>query len=80
MARSSSPTSPKPNPARIVQARAESGYTQQELAVLARCTLSAIGKYERGQRVPAARILRGIALATRRDVSWFFGDDQEQAA
>lgn len=73
-------STPKPTPLRLVRARVEAGLTQEELANKAACSVFSIGKYERGERSPRGPILRRIADVTGREVVWFFGTDDTEAA
>jgi len=58
--------------ARLAQARAEVGLTQEELAHATKISLASIGKYERGERSPRGPRLRRIAQVTGKPISWFF--------
>ena len=48
---------------RLLEARKKKGISQQELAKLAKVHFTNVGKYERGESVPAADILNRIAKA-----------------
>ena len=48
---------------RLQEARKKKGISQQELARLAKVHFTNVGKYERGESVPAADILNRIAKA-----------------
>lgn len=48
---------------RLLEARKNKGISQQELAKLAKVHFTNVGKYERGEAVPAADILNRIAKA-----------------
>lgn len=66
------PSTPSADPARIVRARVEAGFTQDELAERAECSAAAVGKYERGERRLRGPILRRISDATGKPLSYFF--------
>jgi transcriptional regulator with XRE-family HTH domain len=70
---------PKARTDRIVLARVQAGLTQEELATKAGCSVFSIGKIERGSRSPSGPLLRRIARATGKPISWFFGDDDGEA-
>jgi len=59
---------------RLVQARAEAGLTQEELAHATKISIASIGKYERGERSPRGPRLRRIAAVTGKPIPWFFED------
>lgn len=63
---------PRPSIQRLVRARVEAGFTQEELARAADVSLASISKYERGARTPGGERLRKIAAATGKPVPWFF--------
>ena len=48
-------------PDRLLEARKKKGISQQDLAQLAKVHFTNVGKYERGEAVPAADILNRIA-------------------
>lgn len=48
---------------RLLEARKNKGISQQELAKLAKVHFTNVGKYERGEAIPAADILNRIAKA-----------------
>lgn len=50
-------------PDRLLEARKKKGISQQDLAQLAKVHFTNVGKYERGEAVPAADILNRIAKA-----------------
>jgi transcriptional regulator with XRE-family HTH domain len=50
-------------PDRLLEARKKKGISQQDLAQLAKMHFTNVGKYERGEAVPAADILNRIAKA-----------------
>jgi transcriptional regulator with XRE-family HTH domain len=47
----------------MLACREAKGWSQERLAQRARCSLSAISRYERGVRVPESRVLKAIAKA-----------------
>jgi transcriptional regulator with XRE-family HTH domain len=50
-------------PDRLLKARKKKGISQQDLGKLAKVHFTNVGKYERGESVPAADILNRIAKA-----------------
>jgi transcriptional regulator with XRE-family HTH domain len=73
-------STPRADRRRIVQARAEAGLTQAELALKAGCSVVSIGKYERGERALRGPRLRRIAEATGKPLSFFFTTGEEAVA
>lgn len=68
-------STPSASPVQILRARVEAGLTQDELAALAGCSVFSIGKYERGERGLRGPMLRRIAEATGKPLSFFFVAD-----
>lgn len=68
-------STPGPSVERIVRARVELGWTQEEAAREAGISVVTLGKWERRERIPSGPFLRRYAKATRRDIGWFFTED-----
>ena len=61
----------------LESARVESGMTKTKLANIVGLDMSAIGKYERGERRPSVETAKKIAHVLGFDWKLFFPDDGE---
>lgn len=68
-------------PDRILEARKKKGISQQDLGKAAKVHFSNVGKYERGESVPAADILNRIAKALEVSTDYLLnGTSQDKSA
>lgn len=63
--------------ARIKEILRLKGWTQSELAERAGVTQQAVQQWASGKVTPSGKRLRGLALATGKPESWFFGEQEE---
>jgi SOS-response transcriptional repressor LexA len=64
---------------RIAAARYEAGLTQRELADAVGRSTHTVPNWESGQNMPSPEVLAQIAAATGKPVSYFLGEQQEEA-
>lgn len=64
---------------RVRQARIDCGLTLQQLAEAVGISVQALGNVERENAQPSAPNLWRIAQATKRDIAWFFQDEDASA-
>lgn len=66
--------SPRIDPARVYEARAAAGLSQEALARRMGCSTGAVASYERGKRNPGDAMLARLAVATGKPAEWFLSD------
>lgn len=69
----------KIDPARVFEARAELGLSQELLARRIGCSLGAVGGWERGIASPRRALVERLAEATGKSVEFFYADDEAAA-
>jgi transcriptional regulator with XRE-family HTH domain len=65
---------------RIREARASKGWKQRELASEVEVEPITVSRWERGATTPDLDVLRLVAEATEKPLSYFVADEQERAA